>query len=222
MREYIVERSQNPIQRIRFANIEVEQIEPVPEDINLSAVFRTIEKNFPPHYFHKLKGVRIEHLDEFDERSVNAVYKDGVFHISNRLKDTRDLMDDVIHEFAHHMENLFPKKIYADKSLIREFIKKRHELKFELQSEGYWVKDYDFDNLKYDSKFDNFLYKRVGKNMLRMATSSIFIRPYAAVSIREYFATGFEAYYLGKGETLEKISPVLYDKIFELHNYNDY
>ena len=131
-------------------------------------------------------------------------------------------MDDLVHEFAHHMETLFPELIYSDQSLIHEFERKRHELKFELQSEGYWVDEYDFDNLKFDEKFDVFLYKRVGRNMLRMVTTGLFIRPYAAVSLREYFATGFEAYYLGKQDTLEKISPMLYDKINELHYYNDH
>jgi hypothetical protein len=58
--------------------------------------------------------------------------------------------------------------------------------------------------------------------MLKMVTTGIFIRPYASVSIREYFATGFEAYYLGKQEALEKISPMLYDKITELHNHSEY
>ena len=130
-------------------------------------------------------------------------------------------MDDLVHEFAHHMETIFPEKIYADKKLIREFLKKRQELKFELQSEGYWVDEYDFENLKFNSDFDKFLYKRVGRNMLRLITSGMFIRPYAAVSLREYFATGFEAYYTGKEESLERISPVLFDKITELHNHTE-
>jgi len=48
---------------------------------------------------------------------------------------------------------------------------------------------------------------------LKMMVAGIFIRPYAAVSIREYFATGMEAYFLGKKEKLKDISPVLYNKI---------
>ena len=55
-----------------------------------------------------------------------------------------------------------------------------------------------------------------------MITTGLFIRPYAAVALREYFATGFEAYYLGKQATLEKISPILFDKITELHNSSDH
>ena len=82
--------------------------------------------------------------------------------------------------------------IYGDDSIIHEFIKKRTHLKFELQSEGYWVSDYDFDNLKYDEKLDTFLYKRVGSNMLRLVTADLFMRPYSSISLREYFATGFE------------------------------
>ena len=52
--------------------------------------------------------------------------------------------------------------------------------------------------------------------MLRLATSAIFIRPYAAVSLREYWATGFEAYFMGQKEQLQKISPDLYDKINDI------
>ena len=75
---------------------------------------------------------------------------------------------------------------------------------------------YDFRNLKYDEGFDNFLYKRIGKKMLASITAGMFIRPYAAVSMREYFATGFEAYYLGSRDNLHKISPELFKKIIKL------
>ena len=37
-----------------------------------------------------------------------------------------------------------------------------------------------------------------------------------------FLMVGFEAYYLGKRDTLEKISPMLYDKINELHHYQVY
>jgi len=222
MRQYITEKVRNTTRHFKFGNIEIQELEPTPESINLAAIFKALENNFPSHYFNGLKGVKIGHTQEFDDRDVNAVYRSGTFHITNRQDNTKDIMDDLVHEFAHHMETLFPELIYSDQSLIHEFERKRHELKFELQSEGYWVDEYDFDNLKFDEKFDVFLYKRVGRNMLRMVTTGLFIRPYAAVSLREYFATGFEAYYLGKQDTLEKISPMLYDKINELHYYNDH
>ena len=70
----------------------------------------------------------------------------------------------------------------------------------------------------YDPDFDKFLYKRVGGNALRMVTAGIFVRPYSSVSMREYFATGFEAYFLGKKELLKELSPELYKKIDDLVN----
>tara|TARA_Y100000592_G_scaffold86425_1_gene139735 strand:+ start:1401 stop:2069 length:669 start_codon:yes stop_codon:yes gene_type:complete len=218
MKEYIFEKVRDTTKFFKFGNIPVEEIDPLPENINLSAIFKALEQNLPPHYFNGLEGVVIHHSKEFDEREVNAVYRDNKFYITNQQDNTRDLMDDLVHEFAHHMEVIFPEKIYADQSLIKEFEMKRQQLKFELQSEGYWVSEYDFNNLKYDSSFDKFLYKRVGPSMLRMTTTGMFIRPYAAVSLREYFATGFEAYYLGQQESLKKISPALFKKITELHD----
>jgi hypothetical protein len=222
MKEYIREKTQNITRHFKFGNIDIEEIEETPDGVNLQAIFKALENNFPSHYFQKLKSVKIQHIPEFDDRNVNALYRDNSFTISSRQDSTKDLMDDIVHEFAHHMETIFPELIYSDQALIHEFRKKRQELKFEIQTEGYWVDKYDFDNLKFDEKFDIFLYKRVGTNMLRMITTGLFIRPYAAVSLREYFATGFEAYYLGKQETLEKISPMLYDKITELHTHSDF
>jgi len=219
MRDYIIESSKKSPFFIK--GIEVKEADPLPDGVNIEGILSAIEKNFPSHYFDKLEAIIISHLDEFDERGTNAVYRDNKFYISNRLKDTNDLLDDIVHEFAHHMETLFPEMLYSDQALIREFVRKRHELNFELRSEGYWTDDYDFENLKFDKDFDLFLYKRVGTNMLKMITTGLFIRPYAAVSIREYFATGFEAFYLGKQNALEKISPILYDKISELHTYNN-
>ena len=222
MRRYIQERIKNTTKQFKFGNCSVEERDEMPSDINLPAIFKTVEKSLPPHYFTNLKGVVIEHLPEFDERGTNAVYRDNTFYITNNQSNADDLINDILHEFAHHLEANFPEIIYGDKKLINEFKKKREQLKFEIMSEGYWVDEYDFQDIKFNQKFDDFLYKRLGKNMLKMVTSGIFIRPYAAVSLREYFATGFEAYYLGQREYLKVNNPALHDKIEEIHNYKSY
>jgi hypothetical protein len=222
MRDYIFEKVKNTPRYFKFGGIEVNEKDPLPPNIDLDAVFKVVEEKIPSHYFTGLKGVVIQHLEEFDAREVNAVYRDGYFYITNQQSNASDILDDIVHEFAHHLEAIYPEDIYADQKLIGEFLRKRHELNFELRSEGYWTDDYDFENLKFDPDFDKFLYKRVGRNMLKMLTTGLFIRPYAAVSLREYFATGLEAYYLGKDEPLEKISPLLYDKIKDLHYKEKY
>ena len=216
--EYIFEKVENTTRFFKFGPIEVEEMEPVSGDINLQAIFKTVENHFPSHYFKDLKSVKIGNFEDLKSKNFSAVYDNGIFYINNIQPDPKSILNDVVHEFAHHLENIYTDFIYGDDSIVREFIKKRHELNFELRSEGYWTDDYDFDNLKYNEKFDKFLYDRVGKNMLRMVTSGIYIRPYSSISLREYFATGFEGYYLGQRDTLEKISPRLYDKIQKLHN----
>jgi len=216
MRDYILEKVENSTRYFRFGGIDVIEVDPVPEGIDLQAIFYSLEKLFPARYFKDLEEVRIEHIPEFDQRSTNAMYRDGVFYITNQQDDAKDIIDDVIHEFAHHLEMLYPTEIYGDKKLIKEFLTKRTQLEFELRSEGYWTKEYDFKDLKFDTDFDIFLYKRIGKQMLRMVTANIFIRPYASVSLREYFATGFEAYYMGNKDLLKQLSPVLYNKIERL------
>ena len=217
MREYILERVKNTTRNFRLGGIEVEEVDPLPDNINLDHILKAIENNFPSHYFNGVKGIKINHLEDFDKREVNALYRDGYLYITNQQDDGEDIVNDIIHEFAHHMETLYSEKIYGDESIKKEFLKKRKQLKQEIQAEGYWVDEYDFEDLKFSTSFDKFLYKRVGKNLLRMLTSGLFIRPYASVSLREYFATGFEAYYLGKRDDLKKISPFLYLKIDELH-----
>lgn len=222
MKEYIKNKTKNTTRHFRFGEIEVEEFDKMPDHVNMDAVLKAVENNLPSHYFVDLQKVRIGNFEEFRDRNINALYRDNMLLVSNDQDDTEDLLDDIVHEIAHHVETLYIKEIYGSRSVIDEFIKKRNELRFELRTEGYWVDDYDFDNLKYDQKFDSFLYDRVGKNTLKMLTYGSFVRPYAAVSLREYFATGFEYYYLGKQDILEKISPMLYDKIDELHHLKKY
>ena len=63
-----------------------------------------------------------------------------------------------------------------------------------------------------------FLYADVGYPLLTSLTMGLFISPYAATSLREYFARGFEEYYIGDRKYLTNISPVLYNKIEYLDN----
>ena len=216
MRDYITEKVKDTPRFFMFGGIEVYEKDPLSLDIDLRAFLASIEELFPEHFFKGLKGIVIGDKKDFKERSVNAMYKDGVFYITNQQDNLKDLMDDLVHEFAHHVEMLFPEDLYSDEKLKKEFLKKRKQLEFELRSEGYWTSEYDFSNLKFSQDFDNFLYKRVGKNMLRLVTAALFIRPYGAISLREYWATGFEAYFMGQRDELQRISPDLYSKIENL------
>tara|TARA_A100001391_G_scaffold138754_1_gene97055 strand:- start:221 stop:886 length:666 start_codon:yes stop_codon:yes gene_type:complete len=218
MRDYITNRTNESYKDFNFRGVNIFIDDPLPENIDIKSVLKVVENRIPREFFKDIKEIRVGDYDYFDKRGINALYKDRVLYIANEQSGFEDLLDDIVHEIAHHVEQKYPENIYGDGLLKREFLKKRKQLEFELRSEGYWTSEYDFDKIKFDLEFDKFLYDRIGKRMLNMVTSSIFIRPYASVSIREYFATGFEAYYLGKRDELFQMSPDLYNKINELDN----
>jgi hypothetical protein len=52
--------------------------------------------------------------------------------------------------------------------------------------------------------------------MLRTLTSDLFYSPYAITALKEYWANGFENYFLQDRAKLKSLSPVLYQKIKNL------
>ena len=74
-----------------------------------------------------------------------------------------------------------------------------------------------FRNLDYDIEFDNFLLNKVGYDKLALLVQGIFISPYAATSLREYFATGFTDFFMYNSRNdLKGMSPDLYSKLQSL------
>ena len=67
-----------------------------------------------------------------------------------------------------------------------------------LEIDGHDVSQVNFLNPEYSLDFDEFLYKEIGYANLATTTMGLFYSPYGATSLREYFATGFEAYYYFK------------------------
>ncbi len=71
---------------------------------------------------------------------------------------------------------------------------------------------------EYDKRLDFFLHKDIGYDIVDPLVNGLFVDAYAATSLREYFATGFEDYYLNNGEFIKNMNPVLYRAI---NNLND-
>jgi multisubunit Na+/H+ antiporter MnhB subunit len=71
-----------------------------------------------------------------------------------------------------------------------------------------------FFNPEYSEEFDEFLYMLVGYPVLTTLTNNLFVSPYGATSLREYFANAFEEYF-GRSNfrTVKLISPAISDKI---------
>ncbi len=192
-------------------------------NISLKSVLDTISSYIPSHLFNEIDSVYVGLFDDFEKKDTNAAYKDGAIYISNEQDDEQDLIDDIVHEVAHSLEAPFGYLIYGDGELKKEFLAKRQKLYDVLESEGL-KPDLDlFMNTEYSLEMDNYLYKEVGYDRLNFIMNSynIFTSAYPATSLREYFASGFEYYFLEEPTYLAEVCPTLFEKIEELHNYDE-
>ena len=152
------------------------------------------------------------------EREINAYYEDGAIYVTNYQDEEMDMIDDIIHELAHAVEEKYREFLYDDEKLAQEFLRKREALRRVLKYEGYLFDNNSFMKTEYDADFDMFLLGKVGYPLLKTISRHIFASPYAATSLSEYYADGFEDYFLGKRRNLKEISPILYFKLEEIED----
>jgi hypothetical protein len=189
-------------------------LQPFLEPIDVQEVIDTIEAKIPPHLFFEVDTVMVGQFDFLADRALEALYKDAAIYITNDLATERDLLENLIHEMSHSLEPAMGHFIYGDQKLKSEFLAKRERLYMNLRSYGLKkIPAQAFANTEYDIKFDELLYKKVGYPTLESHINGLFVSPYAVTCLREYWATGFEEYFLGDREYLKKISPRLYKKI---------
>ena len=193
----------------------------LPDHINLKNVLISIERIVPYHLSKEVDGIYIGQFKDWEERDVNSMFKDASVFVTNQQDDDEDMIDDIVHEFAHSIEGPMGDIIYTDGGLQQEFIGKRKRLYFLIKGEGYNVSSEKFMNSEYEEKFDDFLYKKIGYETLSSIAMGLFITPYAATSLREYFATGYVEYLMGDRNYLMKVSPALFKKVAQLIGETD-
>ncbi len=190
-------------------------------NIDLDVVLGEVSSKVPPAYLEYIDYIMIGHFEELTKKSVNAAYMDGAIYVTNEQDDESDMIDDLVHEIAHAVEENNFIEIYSDGNLESEFLSKRERLYHLLESERDLDIEYqDFKNPEYSKEFDEVLFYQIGYPLLAAISVNLFYSPYAATSLREYFASGFETFYNKKDfNRLASISPILFDKLEKL-NYN--
>ncbi len=202
--------------------------DPLPDDIDMEKVIGLLRSNLPISSYEGLDKVYFGKFEILDKRKLTALHlRDNIYVDSTKISNEKDLLDDLIHEFAHRFEENNSEEIYEDGSIAGEFLGKRNRLydliKQEVEQEDdKEINYFDFINTEYNQDFDKFLYQKIGYTKIRNLAPTLFIRPYAATSLREYFATGFEDFYLEGGQQLKNISPVLYNKILNFQKNSEF
>ena len=192
--------------------------DPLTNGLDMEEIISVVEDRIPHHFLSEVEMIIVGDLEEFEDRDINAMYKDGCLYITNQQEDAADLIDDIIHEVAHSLEEPYGLDIYGDKKLETEFINKRGELRNILWQRDFKAQLSFFMNTEYDPEFDDFLLNKIGYDKLSIFMQGLFISPYAATSLREYFATGFTEFFMHPDHRLLKsVSPVLYKKLIKLY-----
>jgi len=192
----------------------------LPDHVDPDFVFKYINARVP---FHLTTGIDIIYIGQFPEmkkRDLSAYYEDGAIYVTNNQDEEMDMIDDIIHELAHAVERNNEELIYGTGTLQNEFLAKRKNLSMRLDDMYEVPLDFTI-NMDYDENIDMFLYQTVGYDVLNQLATNIFISGYAATSLNEYFARGFEEYFIGDKDTLKQLSPVLYRIIDELVHLED-
>jgi len=189
------------------------------KEVDAEKVIARLESTVPEHLLQEVEMVIFGRFAEFEERTLSAFYDGGTLYVSPSQDDEADLYDDLVHEVAHSLESPHGALIYQDGKIKEEFLNKRRHLYNILWQMGYKLPEKVFMNPEYDKEFDMFLLNDVGYDKLSIVTQGLFIHPYSATSLPEYFATGFTEYYLDSNHKhLQQVSPQLYKKILQLQD----
>jgi len=197
---------------MRGTNIYIQ--DPVGEHIDLDFVFEYVAARVPVKLLDSIDVIYVGNFPEFKDRQINAYYDNGAVFITNEQDNDRDMIDDIVHEIAHGVEERFNDFVYSDGSVEREFMSKRKVLFRILNSHDLNPPKQLLVDPSYNQVIDDYLYEEVGYDVLNDLVNGIFISAYAATSVNEYYARGFEEWVFGHRKEIKKLSPALY-RVYE-------
>jgi len=219
--EESVKRSKKLKDHYMLKGIDIYVKDRLPEEIDIDFVIRYVAKRLPDHVLSNIDLIYVGQFQDLKDRDINALWQNGAIYITNEQDSEMDMIDDLIHEIAHSNEKQFEHIVYEDGNLEREFLRKRKALAQILVDKKYGVPPGFIYNGDYDKNIDDFLYEKVTYDILWQFVPGIFPSPYAVTSVREYFAKGFEEFYMGNANDLKELTPVLFSKLMQIHDLED-
>ena len=202
----------------KMHDIEIFIKDPLPEIIDADFAFKYIASILPDYLMTEIDIVYVGQFDELNNRNVNAIFEDGAIFVTNDQTNEMDFIDDIVHEIAHSIEKKYVNLIYGDGAIEKEFKSKRKKLYDILKEKGKNPPAEMVTNINYSQSLDDYFFHQIGYPVMGQicAFSKLFTGPYSATSIREYFATGFDQYFLGEEMLVRNFSPSLYRILSEL------
>ena len=181
-------------------------------EIDFSRVKKRLEQ-IPNHLFYNIDIIYVGSFKHLSDRDVKAVYDDGAIYVTNKQSSEDDLYDDILHEVGHAVEKTYYEDIFLDNQLEDEYLSKKNYIIKKLNSYGEKIDNSYSYQTKYNKEFDEYLFYDVGFSKLENFTRGIFMTPYSMTSISEYFCEGLEYFIKSDPNHLQKVCPVLYNKV---------
>jgi hypothetical protein len=181
----------------------------LPQEVDLEFVLNYISARVPFYLTQNIEIIYVGKFPEMKEREINAFYENDAIYVTNEQEEEMDMIEDIIHEISHAVEQNNQEFIYESGQLQREFLGKRRALSNLLSQKFKVPADFDID-VEYDRSIDDFLFRDVGYDALNQICVGIFPSAYACTSVSEYWAKGFEELFIGETNDLKQMCPVLY------------
>lgn len=213
MKNFIIQ-NQNNKREYSVGNIQIFLIEK--SNINFSEVVEKL-KLFPKPLLELIDNIYVGYFPDLEKKAVNAAYLEGSIYLLPDHGSVEDATDDIMHELGHAYEESNKDFIYGDQDIAYEFLAKRRHLKSILASQGFDVDNHDFEDVNYSFDMDQLYFVNIGYPLLQALTTNLFLNPYSVTSLREYFASAFEYYFLYKNrKDIKELCPATYRKLEEI------
>jgi hypothetical protein len=200
-----------------FGTINIFIKEPLPEGISMTNVVMDLEDTIPPHLLYEVETIIVGQFKDLNDRGVRAAYMDGGIYVTNQQPSDEQLFEDIVHEIAHSVEKMLDYDIYADGRLETEYLGKRKRFIDLMVADGVRIPNRLRYETEYSKPFDEFLHYDLGYDRAINYAMGLFISPYASVSVSEYFATGFEMFFVqADSAQIKEMSPELFNKLNDI------
>lgn len=207
-----VKRGQRMKDQYSMNGVDIFIKDPLPDHVDAGFVFEYISARIPFYLLSNVEVIYVGMFPEMKERQINAFFESDAIYVTNDQDDEMDMIEDIVHEISHAVEQKVGDIIYGDGMFQKEFMAKRSRLSNLLSQKFDVPSDFNL-NIDYDKSIDDFLFRDVGYDLLNQIVPNIFLSAYAATSISEYWAIGFEEMFLGEPEKIKSMCPVLFNRL---------
>ena len=119
MKNYIKNKNKNTfyVEKIRVTIKDTTKRLPV-SDIKF-AIEKSLSK-IPSNLLTNVKEIQVGNFSFLKDRSLDAMYKSSRIYLGVHHKKAEQMIDDIVHEVAHSVEDVYQEQIYGDKKIENE------------------------------------------------------------------------------------------------------